>query len=239
MNQIKLIKISPANVVLKVGEWYHGAKTELYPNTLNPANIVWSSNRQNVATVNPVNGYVYTHNPGIAIITARLYNDETVSACYTVFVENSDQIKSATVISKESITNGSNARMMVRSSCDNYSDTAFGYSGTLYSYTISNNSATLKKGILSKTDDYNYYAAAFQNAVYDMAVIYDSFSSLQRQAWLVLRAYGLLTALALDVIDTILLMAGVDLKGQLEATVLGMNEWYHAEERAKTYFSLF
>lgn len=239
MNEIKSIKISPVCVSLKVGEWYYGAKLEIYPNTIKSTNIVWSSDKQNIATVNPVNGYVYAHNPGIAIITAKLVNEETVTACYTIFVENNGQINSDTVSSNKGITNGSSTRMAVRSDCGSYSDAAFGYSGTLYSYNITGNTATLEKGTLSKTKTYNYYAGKFQSAVYNMAVIYDSFSPLQRQAWLVLRAYGVLTAFSFDVIDTILLLAGVDLKGQLEATVLRMNEWYRIEEQAKSYYSLF
>lgn len=116
---------------------------------------------------------------------------------------------------------------------------AFGYSGTIYSYTLSGNTATLKKGIPSKTKAYNYYAASFQSAVYDMAVIYNSLSPLQRQAWLILRAYGLLTSFSMDTLDAILLLSGVDLQGQLESTILRMNAWYRAEEQTQNYFSLF
>ena len=239
MREVKQFKISPVTTSIKVGEWYHGAKVELYPRTENQTNIVWSSNKSHIAAVNPVNGYVYANNPGIAIITARIDTAEPITACYTIVVENNEQISIDTVLSKEAIANSSNLRLTTRSNCDGYSDMAFGYSGTVYSYTISGNTATLKKGILSKTNSYNYYAASFQSALYDMAVIYDSFSPLQRQAWLVLRGYGLLTAFSIDAIDMILLVAGIDLQGQLESTVLGMNEWYQAEERAQNCFSLF
>ena len=43
----------------------------------------------------------------------------------------------------------------------------------------------------------------------------------------------------MEAIDMILLLAGVDLQGQLESTILGMNAWYRAEEQAQNYFSLF
>ncbi len=239
MNELKSIKISPASIILKVGEWYHDAKIELSPNAINPTSIVWSSDKQHVATVNPVSGYVYAHTPGFAIITAKLENEEAVTACYTVLVENNEKINPDIAPSKEAITNGSNVRLALRSDCGGYSDMAFGYSGTIYSYTISGSTATLNQGILSKTKAYNQNAALFQSAVYDMADIYDSFSPLQRQAWLVLRGYGLLTSFSLDAIDAILLLAGVDLKGLLESTILGMNDWYRAEERAQKYFSSF
>ncbi len=236
MSEVKTIKISPINVIMKVGEWHHSTEIEVYPKTDELSNIVWSSDKPNIATVNPVNGYVYAHNPGIAIVTATL-KGEDVNACYTVLVENNSQVTSDFTLSGEKATNNSNRSIAQR--CASYSDTAFGFSGTVYSYTVSGNSVTLQSGILSKTKPYNRYAAEFQSAIYDMAVIYDSFSPLQRQAWLILRGYGLLTSLSVSFIDAVLLVAGVDLKGQLESTILGMNEWYYAEERAKSSYSSF
>ena len=239
MNELKSIQISPTYVVLKVGNWYHNAMAQVYPKTITPATVTWDSNKESVATVNPVNGYVYANNPGIAIITARLDLEQTVTACYTVIVENENEFQSNAALSKETITDSNVRILALRSDCGSYSDMAFGYSGTVYSYTISGNTATLKKGILSKTNSYNYYAALFQSAVHDMAVIYDSFSPLQRQAWLILRGYGLLTSYSMSAIDAILLLAGVDLQGMLESTVLGMNAWYRAEEQAISCFSYF
>jgi len=58
--------------VLNVGNWYHDAIVQVYPKTITPTTVTWNSNNESVATVNPVNGYVYANNPGIAIITARL-----------------------------------------------------------------------------------------------------------------------------------------------------------------------
>jgi hypothetical protein len=239
MNELKYIQISPTYVVLKVGNWYCDAIAQVYPKTVTPTTVTWNSNKESVATVNPVNGYVYANNPGIAIITASLDTEENVTACYTVIVENKNQIQGENTSRKEITTNADIKVLATRSDCGSYSDMAFGYSGTIYSYTISGNTATLKKGVLSKTNSYNYYAALFQSAVYDMADIYNSFSPLQRQAWLILRGYGLLTSLSMDAIDAILLLAGVDLQGMLVSTVLRMNEWYQAEEQASSCFSQF
>lgn len=239
MNELKSIQISPTYVVLKVGDWYHNAIAQVYPKTITPTTFTWDSNKESVATVNPINGYVYANKPGIAIITAKLNSEQTVTACYTVVVKNENEFQSGTALAKETISNSEVKTFAFRSDCGSYSDMAFGYSGTIYSYTISGNTATLKKGVLSKTNSYNYYAALFQSAVYDMADIYNSFSPLQRQAWLILRGYGLLTSLSMDAIDAILLLAGVDLQGMLVSTVLRMNEWYQAEEQASSCFSQF
>ena len=43
----------------------------------------------------------------------------------------------------------------------------------------------------------------------------------------------------MSAIGAILLLAGVDLQGMLESTVLGMNAWYQAEEQAISCFSQF
>lgn len=239
MNEFKSIQISPTYIVLNVGNWYHDAIVQVYPKTITPTTVTWDSNNESVATVNPVNGYVYANNPGIAIITAKLDLEQTVTTCYTVIVENKNEIQNKIALTKEINTNSNVKTFATRTSCGSYSDMAFGYSGTLYSYTISGNTATLKKGLLSKTSSYNYYAASFQSAVYDMGNIYNSFSPLQCQAWLVLRGYGLLTSFSMSAIDTILLLAGVDLQGMLESTVLGMNAWYQAEEKAINCFSQF
>lgn len=239
MNEIKSIKISPTSVILNVGDWYHGAKAEIYPTTIGPLNIIWSSDKQNVATVNPINGYVYAHNPGIAIITARLDDDETVTTCYTVCVENNKQTGIDTILSKESAFLNSNTAIVRQIDCDGYSSSAFGYSGTVYSYTISGGLATLTNGGISKTNTYGYYAASFQSAVYDMAVIYNSLSPLQLQAWRILRVYGILNSFSMGALDAILLLAGVDLQGQLESTIFAMNDWYRAEARAQDCFSKF
>lgn len=239
MNELKSIKITPTYVILKVGSWYHDAIAQVYPKPIIPITLTWESNKTSVATVNPVNGYVYANNPGIAIITARLNSEQTPTACYTVIVENENGIQNTTSLSKETITNSNAKTLAMRSDCGSYSDMAFGYSGTIYSYTISGNTATLHKGVVSKTKSYNYYAALFQSALQDMADIYNSFEPIQRQAWVVLRVYGILTAYSMDAIDAILLLAGVDLKGKLEATIWGMNAWYEAEEQAISCFSKF
>lgn len=239
MNNIKSIQISPTYIVLKVGDWYHSATAQVFPNAINQATVTWNSSNKTIATVNPINGYVYAHNPGVAIITASLNTEENVNACYTVVVENKNQIQGENTARKEITANADIKVLATRSDCGSYSDMAFGYSGKIYSYTLSGNTATLKKGILSKTKSYNYYAALFQSAVHDMAVIYNSFSPLQRQAWLILRGYGLLTSYSMSAIDAILLLAGVDLQGMLESTVLGMNAWYRAEEQASSCFSQF
>lgn len=61
-------------------------------------------------------------------------------------------------------------------------------------------------------------------------------NGIQRSAWLILRIKGFWGNLSLDAIDVIPMIAGTDLKGQLESTVLGLNNWYEAEEKAKMYF---
>ena len=43
--------------MLKVGDWYHNAMAQVYPKTITPATVKWDSNKESVATVNPVNGY--------------------------------------------------------------------------------------------------------------------------------------------------------------------------------------
>ncbi len=116
---------------------------------------------------------------------------------------------------------------------------AIGYSGAIYSYSNYNWKITLQAGNLSATGSHNSAAAGFYNEVVKMGQIYNSMNGLQRSAWLILRVKGFLGSLSLDAIDVILMMAGIDLKGQLESTVLGLNNWYEAEEKAKMYFRSF
>ena len=70
---VSSVSVSPSYVNLTVGEWYHEATAEVYPSNADDTGIIWCSDNDNVASVNPSNGYIYAKASG----SARIYATAT------------------------------------------------------------------------------------------------------------------------------------------------------------------
>lgn len=175
------------------------------------------------------------------IVTATYYDDKAI-------IESSDGVYTYNFdVGKESIlqavNEGQEIMPLAATPCLISSCIAIGFSGKIFRYSkYQNGAVNLDAGLLHKEGTKsNPYGTKFLNELYAMVRIYNSMNSLQRSAWTAIRVAGIIPSEAtpLDVIVAILDVAGIDLGGMLESTVLGLREWYDAEQKAMQYFDNF
>lgn len=66
---VSSVKVSPSQIVLKVGRWFYGTYKEVTPSDATCKSVEWSSCCSNIAAVNPTLGYIYAVSPG----TTKIY----------------------------------------------------------------------------------------------------------------------------------------------------------------------
>lgn len=67
------VSVYPWSATVKKGDWYYGAYAIVDASSYCSTDVRWYSNNTNVATVNPVTGYIYGRSEG----TARVYAQST------------------------------------------------------------------------------------------------------------------------------------------------------------------
>ena len=233
-------------IKLQVGDWKY-ITDEKFCSTFKNDVLLWNCLDNNVLLINPNSGLVYACGVGSTTIFATDVSSGTIKIFCSVEVEETKVLTQSALKSSQDKSTPFSVRC-----CDSeyYEITSMGYSGTIFGYKPRGNYVTLEKGWLGKSKNSNYYSELFRCTLIKMNNIYASMSEQQRAAWLKLRLidlFGLidivdptsLSETAKNIAKEILSNMGIDLGGMLEATILGLYDWYLAEDEAVSYFKAF
>ena len=70
MIYVNSVDVSPANIGIRIGQWYYDLRATVCPTNATYPSVTWTSSNTDVATVNPSTGYVYGRCVGTVKITA-------------------------------------------------------------------------------------------------------------------------------------------------------------------------
>lgn len=229
-------------LVLEKGDWFYITSAQ-FCSIADSENLVWKSINPNIVQINPNSGLIYAKNEGVTSVIGAS-EDNSVRVLCAIQVQQPKATITTTVIDTP--------RTVVAPACSgNCSNDviAFGYSGTVFSYTEVGNRVTLEKGFGAKNGTSNIYSDLFRSALVQMNNIYASMSPTQRGVWMGLRIGGLIPTieqllkgnyeeLARDYIKDIIIQNALNLD-ELEATLLGLRSWYTVEDNAVSYYEAF
>lgn len=236
---------STGTIKIKVGEWRY-ITSEAFCASLKDEILIWKSIDPNIVQVNPNSGLLYACDVGTATVFATDIEETEIKVFCSIEVEATESYL------KEQKATARSAVTMSWDCCDNgYGDiSAMGYSGTIFEYKIIGSRVTLQKGLGAKNGTSNIYSDLFRSALVQMDNIYASMTPDQRRAWLKLRVNDFIQLVGIfnpqsvsetakNIAKQILSNYGIDLGGMLEATILGVYNWYLAEEDAVSYYNAF
>ena len=225
----------------EVGEWKYITSEYFYSLSENET-LTWYSVNPNIAQVNTDSGLVYAKSTGTTTVFANDKNDSNVKILCSVEVHEKDAITATTKL----VTDNTEVELAcVGGNGDNI--TALGYSGTVFSYSLIGNKVTLEKGFATKVGVSNTTSYLFRAKLVEMDNIYDSMSENQKKAWLKLRLNDFISLVGLfnpksvtetakNIAKEILSSYAIDLGTMLESTILGVYNWYLAEQSAVSYY---
>ena len=243
MSHSRTINTISGKLILDKGDWSYITSARFY--SLDATiNLTWESLDTTIAQINPNSGLIYAKNVGETTVIG-ISNDETITVLCPIKV----QAKPTELVT--AATSASTASVMPRCGGNCSGDiTALGYSGTVFEYKIVGSLVTLEKGFGAKNGTSNIYSDLFRSALVQMDNIYASMTPDQRRAWLKLRVNDFIQLVGIfnpqsvsetakNIAKQILSNYGIDLGGMLEATILGVYNWYLAEKDAVSYYNAF
>ncbi|MBR4017584.1 MAG: Ig domain-containing protein [Oscillospiraceae bacterium] len=98
------VTVYPSSTTIKTGAWYYGAYAVVNACSNCCRDVEWYSDTPNVATVNPIMGYIYGMNPGTAKIYARSKIDSSKKDYITVTVTSGSICVECVQLNKTSIS---------------------------------------------------------------------------------------------------------------------------------------
>ena len=233
---------------MKVGEWKY-ITSEPFCMLFKNEKLLWSSLDTNIAQVNPNSGLLSACGVGTTTIFATDIDEATIKVFCSIEVTANESAVQAKTLNNRS-TSVAIASCGGNGTNDSGNVSALGYSGTVFAYKVMGRQITLEKGFGAKNGTSNTYSDLFRYKLVEMNNIYAAMSVDQRRAWLKLRLHDFIglvglfnpqsvTETAMNIAKEILSGYGMDLEGRLEATILGIYNWYLAEEDAVSYYSAF
>ncbi len=248
LNQSNANSIIKGALKVSPNEWFYVTSAEFYPKDMKNVPLEWESTNPNILQINPNSGLAYAKKAGTETIYATHVGENEPIVFCTVTIEVNVQGNS--FVKAHSMPSGNS---IVSPTCSGDSDssdiTALGYSGTVFSFTRVGRRITLEKGLGAKNGTYDTYASLFRYELGTMKRIYASLSSIQKEAWMALRVTNFMqTVINLlsgvdsatrTLAESILAKKGIDLGDRIDATLIGLYEWYQAEQSAVSYFDLF
>ena len=251
MNKIDSTNIIKGVIRLKKGEWFYITSADFYPKEAINEILYWHSNNEAIAQINQISGLIHAKEIGTTTVYATVQEQSLVRVSCVIIIDE-DEKATSTVFNENSVSNGATTNSSIAvASASSGNISTLGYSGKLFSYSnLGNDIVRLEKGMLSKRGSSNWISLNFKIALKDMCDIYQSMSADQRSCWLVMRlcnwiswfptiASGDLDEIGLGILEDYLSGFGLNLGAKLGATVLGLYQWYLAEERAVNYFGQF
>lgn len=241
----KAQETASGTIKMKVGDWKY-ITSDGFCTLFKNESLIWNSIDTNIVQVNPTSGLLYACNTGTTTVFATNIEKTEIKVFCDVEVEATEAY-----LKEQKLSPPSTSIMTTRYCDDNYGNvSALGYSGTSYEYKIVGNGITLKNGFRSKNGSVNMYSDFFRSKLIEMKNIYAAMSPDQRMAWLWLRVNDFIdlvgiintqfvTEVAKKIALNILSSYSIDLGGMLEPTILGVYNWYLAENAAISYFQAF
>lgn len=232
-------------IQLKIGEWKY-ITSEYFYTLSQKENLIWHVVDSNIAQVNPNSGLLCAKRIG----TTTVFAMDTEESMVKVFCSVEVQSNETSVTTKALVAKDPSIEIACFGGNNTENVYALGYSGTVFAYTVVGSRVTLEKGFGAKNGTINNISYLFRAKLIEMNNIYACMSPEQRNAWLVLRIndfIGLIglfdpqsiTETAKNIAKEILSGYGIDLGTILEATILGVYDWYLAEEEAVSYYEEF
>ena len=94
---VSSVSVSPSYVNLSVGEWYYDAVAQVSPWNATDPSIIWRSDNDAIASVNPSNGYIYAEATGSVRIYATATDGSDCSDYLIVTVSSTVPVTSVSL----------------------------------------------------------------------------------------------------------------------------------------------
>lgn len=245
MLQNETNNITTGKLILEKGDWKF-INTAINVN----ANITWESIDPSIVQINPNSGLIHANDVGETTVIGVAENGITLAFCLIRVLERAPKLIT-TAIETE------NTAMMTNCVGGSNNVSAFGYSGTLYTYSENLNRVTLEKGFGSKNGTKNNTSKLFRSAVVQMDNLYDSLPEIHKKVWMAMRLSGILISVAklIKNISTMGLEAYVEAyladyvknalidqtipRDAIKAFLLGCKPWCDLEDNAISYYNAF
>ena len=97
MSNVHSITVCPNTLTLEKGNWYSAFCVTVLPEDATNKCVTWSSSNADVASVNPLTGYVYANETGSAVISATAADGSGVSGSCAITVRDPVLVQSITL----------------------------------------------------------------------------------------------------------------------------------------------